>query len=77
MQKYILILKLRISNSYALKERLFNENNICSICNNKVHNIDDSEVDHKECYSKGGLAISENARLTHRHCNRSRGTKNL
>lgn len=61
--------------SYQLKEQLFNENNTCSICGNKIHNIDDCEIDHIECFSKGGLTIAENARLTHRYCNRHRATK--
>lgn len=61
--------------SYELKQKLFEQNPTCSICGNKIHNIDDSEVDHIDCFSKGGFTIPENARLTHRHCNRSRGTK--
>ena len=62
--------------SYSLKEQLFNANKTCSICGNKIHNIDDCEVDHIECFSKGGLTVRENARLTHRYCNRHRATKN-
>lgn len=62
--------------SYALKEDLFKENSTCALCKNKIHNVDDSEVDHICCYSKGGQTIPENARLVHRYCNRHRGNKN-
>ena len=41
-----------------------------------IHNIDDSEVDHIEHYWKGGKTVPENARLTHRYCNRQRGGRN-
>ena len=58
--------------SYALKEELFNANDICSICGNKINNIDDSAVDHIQQYWTGGKTIPENARLTHRYCNNAR-----
>jgi hypothetical protein len=35
--------------------------------------VDDTEVDHIEHYWRGGKTIPENARLTHRYCNRVRG----
>jgi hypothetical protein len=59
--------------SYELKRQLFNNNNICSLCGQQIHNIDDSEIDHITCYSNGGKTIPQNARLTHRYCNRKRG----
>ncbi len=55
-----------------LKEKLYGENSICQICNNKISDIDDSAIDHIEPYSKGGETIPENARLVHRYCNNSR-----
>lgn len=61
--------------SYELKQQLFNENPTCAICGNKIHNIDDADVDHIICYSKGGATIPENARLTHRYCNQQRGNR--
>lgn len=59
--------------SYSLKEQLWKEDNICQICFQKISTIDDAEIDHITCYWKGGKTIPENARLTHRLCNRSRG----
>ncbi|MGB4655468.1 MAG: DUF262 domain-containing protein [Bacteroidales bacterium] len=61
--------------SYSLKEELFNSDSTCSICGNKIQNIDDSAVDHIEQYWTGGKTIPENARLTHRFCNWSRSRK--
>ena len=59
---------------YELKEKLFKENPTCKICENRVNSIDDSEVDHIKCYWKGGKTIPENAQLTHRYCNRKKGS---
>ena len=58
--------------SLKLKEELFNADPTCKICGQRLHSIDDSEVDHIEPYWKGGRTIPENARLTHRYCNRAR-----
>jgi hypothetical protein len=58
--------------SRKLKEKLFQANNSCSICGNKIENIDDSAVDHIIQYWQGGKTIPDNARLTHRYCNWSR-----
>lgn len=63
------------SFSYKLKEDLYNEDSTCQLCSQKIHNIDDAEVDHITCYWKGGKTVPNNARLTHRFCNRARGTK--
>jgi len=52
--------------SLKLKEELYNNNSTCAICGQKIHNIDDSAVDHIEQYWKGGKTIPKNARLTHR-----------
>jgi hypothetical protein len=56
-----------------LKEQLFETNPICAICKQPILDIDDAEVDHIHCYSKGGATIPSNARLTHRFCNRQKG----
>lgn len=61
------------SFSYDLKKQLFDANPICGLCGQKIVSVDDSEVDHIICYWKGGKTIPQNARLTHRTCNRMRG----
>jgi len=59
--------------SLALKQKLFEVNPACAICGQHMHDIDDTEVDHILHYWRGGKTISQNARLTHRFCNRQRG----
>uniref|UniRef100_I2PWW5 HRDC domain-containing protein n=1 Tax=Desulfovibrio sp. U5L TaxID=596152 RepID=I2PWW5_9BACT len=61
------------SFSYQLKNKLFQQNKTCSLCGQHILSIDDAEVDHIECYWKGGKTIPENAQLTHRICNRIKG----
>ena len=58
--------------SYGLKQQLFDGNPTCKICSQRIHTLDDAEVDHIECYWRGGKTIPTNARLTHRYCNRAR-----
>lgn len=58
--------------TYSLKQELYNANDTCAICGNKIRNIDDSAVDHIQQYWTGGKTIPENARLTHRYCNNAR-----
>jgi len=58
--------------SYALKQQLFENDSNCSICGNRILNIDDAAVDHIDQYWTGGKTIPENARLAHRFCNNSR-----
>lgn len=55
-----------------LKKQLWESNPTCAICRQKIHLIDDAEVDHIEQYWRGGKTIPQNARLTHRYCNRAR-----
>ena len=59
--------------SISLKEQLFDTNQTCAICNQRIHTVDDAEVDHIEFYWRGGKTIPSNARLVHRYCNRARG----
>lgn len=59
--------------SHALKQDLYESDPTCKICNQKIREIDDAEVDHIEHYWRGGKTIPENARLAHRYCNRARG----
>lgn len=42
-------------------------------CQQRIHDIDDAELDHATHYWRGGATIPQNARLAHRHCNRARG----
>jgi hypothetical protein len=58
--------------TYALKKELFTSNDTCTICGNKILNIDDAAVDHIKQYWTGGKTIPENARLAHRFCNNAR-----
>ncbi len=61
--------------SRALKDSLFHQNPTCTICGQRIQDSDDAEVDHVQHYWRGGKTIAENARLTHRYCNRARGGK--
>ena len=47
-------------------------NPTCAICGQKIHVVDDAEIDHVEHYWRRGKTTPANARLTHRYCNRSR-----
>lgn len=59
--------------SLSFKEQLWKQDPTCRICGQRIHQLDDAEVDHIEHYWRGGKTIPENARLTHRYCNRARG----
>lgn len=61
--------------SLALKEKLYNTNPQCEICNQHINDIDDAAVDHTKMYGLGGETIEDNARLTHRYCNWARSKK--
>lgn len=58
--------------SLQYKKQLWESNFTCAICGQKIHIVDDAEVDHVEQYWRGGKTIPTNARLTHRYCNRAR-----
>jgi hypothetical protein len=58
--------------SRELKEALFESNSTCTICAQKIEEVDDAAVDHIKQYWTGGRTIPENARLTHRYCNWAR-----
>ena len=56
------------------KKTLFdNCNQICGICKNKIFNIEDAHVDHIVRHSEGGPTNLNNAQITHRYCNLSKG----
>jgi len=59
--------------TYEDKKRLFDADNTCAICKNKITYIEDAHVDHIERYSEGGETKIKNGRLTHRYCNLQRG----
>jgi len=61
--------------SLKLKKELYDDDPTCSICGQKIQNIDDTAIDHVEQYWTGGKTIPENARLTHRYCNWARSRK--
>lgn len=58
--------------SLQYKKQMWESNPTCAICGQKIHLVDDAEVDHIEQYWKGGKTIPSNARLSHRYCNRAR-----
>lgn len=61
--------------SLKLKQELYDNDPTCSICGQRIQNIDDAAIDHIEQYWAGGKTIPENARLTHRYCNWARPRK--
>ena len=63
------------SFSLRLKEELYDSDETCAICGQRIQNIDDAAVDHVDQYWAGGRTIPENARLTHRYCNWARPRK--
>lgn len=60
--------------SRNLKNELLNQDKTCSICEQEIKLLDDAALDHEKHYWRGGATVSENARLTHRFCNFSRGS---
>lgn len=59
--------------SSSLKKELYDKNQVCALCNSRINDIGDAEVDHIKHYWRGGESIPENARLVHRYCNKKRG----
>jgi hypothetical protein len=57
----------------AFKQQIWEASPTCALCQQRIHLVDDAEVDHVEQYWRGGATIPSNARLTHRYCNRARG----
>lgn len=62
--------------SRKLKVDMHSRDPSCKICGQHIQSAEDAEVDHVLHYWRGGATISENARLTHRYCNRARGGRN-
>lgn len=61
--------------SRQLKEDMFNQNNTCAICEQKITLVLDAALDHDIHYWRGGETIPDNARLVHRHCNLTRSNQ--
>lgn len=59
--------------SRELKIQFYKESSSCAICGQHITDVNDSELDHIKHYWRGGATIPENARLSHRYCNRRRG----
>lgn len=77
LEKLEEIMKHETSNprlfSDEIKQELWNENQTCKLCNQRIMNYDDAQVDHIMPYSKGGLTVKENGQLAHRYCNQHKG----
>ncbi|HEY3719824.1 MAG TPA: HNH endonuclease signature motif containing protein [Roseiarcus sp.] len=56
-----------------MKKRLYDADSSCAICSQHIQSPYDAEIDHIVHYWRGGRTVPENARLTHRYCNRQRG----
>lgn len=63
--------------STELKKKLMADCAICGICKQSILTLDDAEVDHITAFVKGGETTEDNAQLTHRYCNRSKGGQDL
>ena len=61
--------------SLELKQKLYGREQTCSICGQRIQEIDDTAIDHIKQYWTGGKTIPENARLAHRYCNWARPRK--
>ncbi|MGB5070336.1 MAG: DUF262 domain-containing protein [Flavobacteriales bacterium] len=59
----------------TLRQQLYENDDSCAICKNKIVRVDDAAMDHIVQYWQGGMTIPENARLTHRYCNNARARK--
>jgi hypothetical protein len=54
---------------YEFRRDLYEKSDICQLCKNEIHTLEDCTVDHITPYSKGGKTVPENAQLAHRGCN--------
>ncbi|MFC2021890.1 HNH endonuclease family protein [Chloroflexota bacterium] len=69
------------SNRYfdeGLKQKLWRHSkpkHLCRICGRGIRGYQDTTVDHKEPWSKGGKTIEDNAQLAHKSCNQKKRDK--
>jgi 5-methylcytosine-specific restriction endonuclease McrA len=61
--------------SFEHRKELFDKTPICALCNNQIHLLEDSTVDHIYPYSKGGKTEPANGQLAHRGCNARKNTQ--
>ena len=59
--------------SYEIKSQMFSQSQDCALCGQRIHTIDDCEVDHIVPFVSGGMTTLDNAQLAHRYCNRKKG----
>ena len=59
--------------SLQLKKEFFSQASTCALCGQEIKVLNDAVLDHDKHYWRGGKTVPENARLTHRFCNASRG----
>lgn len=55
--------------TFEFRRQLFQVDPTCKLYDNQIHTFEDSTVDHRHPYSRGGRTIPENAQLAHRSCN--------
>ncbi|HEX4080085.1 MAG TPA: DUF262 domain-containing protein [Rhizomicrobium sp.] len=58
--------------SFQFRKELYDANPVCALCENMIHSLEDSTVDHITPYSKDGKTVRENSQLAHRSCNASK-----
>ena len=58
--------------SRAEKEAMFDRDDFCEICGQKISHINDATLDHDKHWWRGGKTVPDNARLVHRYCNATR-----
>jgi hypothetical protein len=58
--------------SHKLKQEMYDQNQTCALCGQRITLLLDAALDHDLHYWRGGKTVPENARLVHRHCNYSR-----
>ena len=61
--------------SQELLRTLYQANQTCSICDQRIMSEYDAVVDHTRPWSLGGATEPANGRLTHRYCNWARGNR--
>lgn len=59
--------------SRQLKKEVFDADQTCKLCGNRISLIDDAVLDHDKRYWLGGRTVPENAQLVHRLCNLQKG----
>lgn len=58
-----------------LHRKLFDADDRCSICKQRILRLEDAEVDHIVPFAEGGRTEASNAQLLHTYCNRQKGKK--